>query len=123
MSRATEIVIKGVAHPVVMPPSPVVCLEAYQYVWDAQGAGSPTRGYSAIIGLCIPSLRPPGLPKWDGESQPRIGQIMADHLMSPEIGLTPKRIAAIMTATELHQALIERVPVDQEEVAEAEKNS
>ena len=118
---ATEISIKGEKHAVVLPSSLIACWEGCNFLASAYAEGNFVRGNAAIIGLCFPSLRPPRLPAWNGEDMAGYAGMVADHLFS--LGVSPKGIKGIIDATGIYEQMKARVPVDEEEVVEAEKNS
>jgi len=114
----SAIKIAGVEHAISVPISPVVCWEARRFLSDNDGE---VRSLSAVIGLCIPSMRPPGLPKWTGDNQAEYGRAMADYLMGV-LKLPPSVITKIVTASGVIADMVSRTP-SEDEIAVEIKNS
>jgi hypothetical protein len=118
-----SLILRGVEHPIVIPTSSATCLEAYQFIHKMEHSeGVPIRAYAAAIGLCCKSLRPSGLPKWDGSNAAQYGGLMADHLMG-EHKLSVVVIRDIMLGTKIAELLAEGFKLTSDEVGWEVKNS
>lgn len=121
--RADVIDLRGVQHRIRMPSSPTVCLELHDYIATTAQAGAPTRGIALAIVLCLPTFpRPDGLPTYRYDRADLIAERMLDYLLGVQ-RIRPRVLADMVDALHIWERLEESLPLTDEEVSEAAKNS
>jgi len=113
--------IGGRPHPIALPTSLVDCQEIHDFAYHHAGGVTSVRAFAALAVLCIPSLRPPGLPAWNGENGSQIGKLAGDHLMRV-YGLSPMKIVELVKGADLFGRLRAAIPAE-EEIQTEIKNS